>query len=155
MSEMWNISSNPHIRDKRKSSDLMLLVLIALIPAAAFGVVNFGINALKVIILSMASSVLTEYIYEKRMHKKVTIGDYSAAVTGLLLALNLPASAPWYLPVLGSVFAILFVKQLFGGLGQNFMNPAMAARCFLLISFAGKMTDLHTMPYRGQHRLQQ
>ena len=69
MSEMWNISSNPHIRDKRKSSDLMLLVLIALIPAAAFGVVNFGINALKVIILSMASSVLTEYIYEKRMHK--------------------------------------------------------------------------------------
>ena len=126
MSEMWNISSNPHIRDKRKSSDLMLLVLIALIPAAAFGVVNFGINALKVIILSMASSVLTEYIYEKRMHKKVTIGDYSAAVTGLLLALNLPASAPWYLPVLGSVFAILFVIQVFVVLGEMFMNRAMA-----------------------------
>ena len=141
MSEMWNISSNPHIRDKMKSSDLMRLVLIALLPAAAFGVVNFGINALKVIILSVAASVLTEYVYEKGMHKKVTIGDYSAAVTGLLLALNLPASAPWYLPVLGSVFAILFVKQLFGGLGQNFMNPALAARCFLLISFAGKMTD--------------
>ena len=141
MSEMWNISSNPHIRDKMKSSDLMRLVLIALLPAAVFGVVNFGINALKVIILSVAASVLTEYVYEKGMHKKVTIGDYSAAVTGLLLALNLPASAPWYLPVLGSVFAILFVKQLFGGLGQNFMNPALAARCFLLISFAGKMTD--------------
>lgn len=141
MSEMWNISSNPHIRDKMKSSDLMRLVLIALLPAAAFGVVNFGINALKVIILSVAASVLTEYVYEKGMHKKVTTGDYSAAVTGLLLALNLPASAPWYLPVLGSVFAILFVKQLFGGLGQNFMNPALAARCFLLISFAGKMTD--------------
>ena len=141
MSEMWNISSNPHIRDKMKSSDLMRLVLIALLPAAAFGVVNFGINALKVIILSVAASVLTEYVYEKGMHKKVTIGDYSAAVTGLLLALNLPASAPWYLPVLGSVFAILFVKQLFGGLGQNFMNPALAARCFLLISFAGKMTN--------------
>ena len=141
MNEMWNISSNPHIRDKMKSSDLMRLVLIALLPAAAFGVVNFGINALKVIILSVAASVLTEYVYEKGMHKKVTIGDYSAAVTGLLLALNLPASAPWYLSVLGSVFAILFVKQLFGGLGQNFMNPALAARCFLLISFAGKMTD--------------
>ena len=112
MSEMWNISSNPHIRDKMKSSDLMRLVLIALLPAAVFGVVNFGINALKVIILSVAASVLTEYVYEKGMHKKVTIGDYSAAVTGLLLALNLPASAPWYLPVLGSVFAILFVKQL-------------------------------------------
>ena len=136
MNEMWNISSNPHIRDKMKSSDLMRLVLIALLPAAAFGVVNFGINALKVIILSVAASVLTEYVYEKGMHKKVTIGDYSAAVTGLLLALNLPASAPWYLSVLGSVFAILFVKQLFGGLGQNFMNPALAARCFLLISGA-------------------
>ena len=93
MSGMWNISSNPHIRDKMKSSDLMRLVLIALLPAAAFGVVNFGINALKVIILSVAASVLTEYVYEKGMHKKVTIGDYSAAVTGLLLALNLPASA--------------------------------------------------------------
>ena len=143
MSEMWNISSNPHIRDKMKSSDLMRLVLIALLPAAVFGVVNFGINALKVIILSVAASVLTEYVYEKGMHKKVTIGDYSAAVTGLLLALNLPASAPWYLPVLGSVFAILFVKQLFGGLGQNFMNPALGGRCFLLIAFAADMTNFN------------
>ena len=141
MTEMWNISSNPHIRDKRKSSDLMSLVLIALLPATIFGVINFGIDALKVIVLSVTGSVLTEYVYEKLMHKKVTVDDRSAEVTGLLLALNLPASAPWYLPVLGSVFAILFVKQLFGGLGQNFMNPALAARCFLLISFAGKMTN--------------
>ena len=129
MTEMWNISSNPHIRDKRKSSDLMSLVLIALLPATIFGVINFGIDALKVIVLSVTGSVLTEYVYEKLMHKKVTVDDRSAEVTGLLLALN------------GSVFAILFVKQLFGGLGQNFMNPALAARCFLLISFAGKMTD--------------
>ena len=119
----------------------MSLVLIALLPATIFGVINFGIDALKVIVLSVTGSVLTEYVYEKLMHKKVTVDDRSAEVTGLLLALNLPASAPWYLPVLGSVFAILFVKQLFGGLGQNFMNPALAARCFLLISFAGKMTD--------------
>ena len=140
MTEMWNISSNPHIRDKRKSSDLMSLVLIALLPATIFGVINFGIDALKVIVLSVTGSVLTEYVYEKLMHKKVTVDDRSAEVTGLLLALNLPASAPWYLPVLGSVFAILFVKQLFGGLGQNFMNPALAARCFLLIAFTGPMT---------------
>ena len=145
MTEMWNISSNPHIRDKRKSSDLMSLVLIALLPATIFGVINFGIDALKVIVLSVTGSVLTEYVYEKLMHKKVTVDDRSAEVTGLLLALNLPASAPWYLPVLGSVFAILFVKQLFGGLGQNFMNPALAARCFLLISFTGRMTDF-TVP---------
>ena len=102
MTEMWNISSNPHIRDKRKSSDLMSLVLIALLPATIFGVINFGIDALKVIVLSVTGSVLTEYVYEKLMHKKVTVDDRSAEVTGLLLALNLPASAPWYLPVSGA-----------------------------------------------------
>ena len=89
----------------------------------------------------MVSAVLTEYLYEKLMHKKITIGDFSAAVTGLLLGLNLPSTVPLWLPVIGNVFAILFVKQLFGGLGQNFMNPALAGRCFLLISFAGRMTD--------------
>lgn len=141
MSEMLNISSNPHIRDSRKSSDLMLLVLIALLPTAVFGVWHFGFHALKIIVISVASCVLTEYIYEKRMHRKITVNDFSAAVTGLLLALNLPATVPWWLPIIGSVFAILFVKQLFGGLGQNFMNPALAARCFLLISFTGRMTD--------------
>ena len=141
MSEMLNISSNPHIRDSKKSSDLMLLVLIALLPASVFGVWNFGMRALGIIVISVASCVLTEYIYEKLMHRKVTIFDFSAAVTGLLLALNLPVSVPWWLPIIGSVFAIIFVKQLFGGLGQNFMNPALAARCFLLISFTGRMTD--------------
>ena len=119
----------------------MLLVLIALLPASAFGVWHFGLNALKIIVISVVSSILAEYIYERLMHKRVTVNDFSAAVTGLLLALNLPASAPWWLPVIGSVFAIIFVKQLFGGLGQNFMNPALGARCFLLISFTGRMTD--------------
>lgn len=141
MSDLLKVSSNPHIRSPYKSSQIMLMVLAALLPASAFGVWNFGINAFIIIIISVASSVATEYIYEKLMHKKITINDYSAAVTGLLLALNLPATVPWWLPIIGSVFAVLIVKQLFGGLGQNFMNPALGARCFLLISFTGRMTD--------------
>ena len=134
------LSSSPHIRDKVTSSNIMLMVVIALLPASAFGVYNFGIPALIVLISTTVSAVLTEYIYEKLMHKKITINDWSAVVTGLLLGLNMPASAPWWMGALGSVFAILVVKQLFGGLGQNFMNPALGARCFLLISFAGPMT---------------
>ncbi|MEI3209674.1 MAG: RnfABCDGE type electron transport complex subunit D [Lachnospiraceae bacterium] len=136
----YKLSSSPHIRDKVTSSNIMLMVVIALLPASAFGVYNFGIPALIVLISTTVSAVLTEYIYEKLMHKKITINDWSAAVTGLLLGLNMPASAPWWMGALGSVFAILVVKQLFGGLGQNFMNPALGARCFLLISFAGPMT---------------
>lgn len=118
----------------------MLMVTVALLPASAFGVWNFGLPALVMLISTTVSAVLTEYIYEKLMHKKVTINDFSAVVTGLLLGLNMPASAPWWMGALGSVFGILIVKQLFGGLGQNFMNPALGARCFLLISFTGPMT---------------
>ena len=136
----YKLSSSPHIRDKVTSSNIMLMVVIALLPASAFGVYNFGIPALIVLISTTVSAVLTEYRYEKLMHKKITINDWSAVVTGLLLGLNMPASAPWWRGALGSVFAILVVKQLFGGLGQNFMNPALGARCFLLISFAGPMT---------------
>lgn len=136
----FKLSSSPHIRDKVTSGNIMLMVVIALLPASAFGVYNFGIPALIVLISTTVSAVLTEYVYEKLMHKKVTINDWSAVVTGLLLGLNMPASAPWWMGALGSVFAILIIKQLFGGLGQNFMNPALGARCFLLISFAGPMT---------------
>ena len=118
----------------------MLMVTIALLPASAFGVWNFGLPALVMLLSTTISAVLTEHIYEKLMHKKVTINDFSAVVTGLLLGLNMPASAPWWMGALGSVFGILIVKQLFGGLGQNFMNPALGARCFLLISFTGPMT---------------
>jgi len=146
MSNLLKVSSNPHIRARMRTDHIMLLVLIALLPAAAFGVWNFGWNALMVIIISVASCVLTEYLFEKLMHRKITIKDYSAAVTGLLLALNLPSEVPFWIPVIGSVFAIVFVKQLFGGLGQNFMNPALGARCFLLISFTGRMT---TFTYDG------
>lgn len=135
-----HISSSPHIRDKMTSSKIMLTVIVALLPAAAFGVYNFKLPALIMLISTTASAVLTEYIYEKLMHKKITIGDFSAALTGLLLGLNMPPTAPWWMGALGSVFGILIVKQLFGGLGQNFMNPALGARCFLLISFTGQMT---------------
>lgn len=135
------MSSSPHIRSKTTSANIMLMVTIALIPAAAFGVYNFKLPALIMLISTTVSAVLTEYIYQKLMHKKVTINDFSAVVTGLLLGLNMPASAPWWMGALGSVFGILVVKQLFGGLGQNFMNPALGARCFLLISFTGQMTN--------------
>ena len=134
------VSSSPHIRSKVTTGNIMLMVTIALLPASAVGVWNFGLPALVMLLSTTISAVLTEYIYEKLMHKKVTINDFSAVVTGLLLGLNMPASAPWWMGALGSVFGILIVKQLFGGLGQNFMNPALGARCFLLISFTGPMT---------------
>ena len=134
------VSSSPHIRSKVTTGNIMLMVTIARLPASAFGVWNFGLPALVMLLSTTISAVLTEYIYEKLMHKKVTINDFSAVVTGLLLGLNMPASAPWWMGALGSVFGILIVKQLFGGLGQNFMNPALGARCFLLISFTGPMT---------------
>ena len=141
MSDLLHISSSPHVRSKVSTSGIMGTVLLALLPAALFGIYNFGPHALLLILISMATCVATEAVYEHFMHIKLTIKDYSAAVTGLLLALNLPPSAPWWIPVIGGVFAVLVVKQLFGGLGQNFMNPALAARCFLLISFTGRMTN--------------
>lgn len=140
MSEKYNISSSPHIRDKVRSSNIMLMVVIALMPATIFGVYNFGTSALLLILVTTASAVLAEFIYQKLMHKAITIKDFSAVVTGLLLALNLPPTLPLWMGALGAVFAVIVVKQLFGGLGQNFMNPALGARCFLLISFTGRMT---------------
>ena len=136
MDQMLHVSSNPHVRDKMTTSKIMQLVALALLPTTLFGIYNFGVRALLVVVITVASSVFFEWIYDKLMHKKNTITDFSAVVTGLLLALNMPASIPLWMPVLGSAFAIIVVKQLFGGLGQNFMNPALAARCFLLTSFA-------------------
>jgi RnfABCDGE-type electron transport complex D subunit len=123
------------------TATIMQDVTIALIPASIFGIFNFGMNALLIILTSIVTSVLTEFIYEKAMKKPLTTGDFSAVVTGLLLALNLSPTVPLWIPVIGSVFAILVVKMLYGGIGQNFMNPALAARCFLLISFAGRMNN--------------
>lgn len=136
----FNISASPHIRDRITSSKIMLMVAIALLPASAFGIYNFGLPALWMLLGTVISAVLAEFIYEKLMKKPVTVTDFSAVVTGLLIGLNMPSSAPVWMGCLGSVFAIIIVKQLFGGLGQNFMNPALAARCFLLISFTGPMT---------------
>ena len=134
------ISSSPHIRDKETTTKLMGQVLVALMPATVVGVFNFGSSAFIIILISVLSCVIFEALFEKITKRKNTVLDLSAAVTGLLLALNPPPEVPYWMPVLGSFFAIIVVKQLFGGLGQNFMNPALAARCFLLISFTGRMT---------------
>ena len=141
MNNLLNVSASPHVRDKVSTKTIMRDVAIAMLPTSIFGVVNFGINALLLIVTCVATCVLSEYIWQKAMKKKVTVSDYSAVVTGMILALNLPATLPLWIAILGSVFAIIVVKQLYGGLGQNFMNPALAARCFLLISFTSRMTD--------------
>ncbi len=141
MSDLMKVSSNPHIRSKATTGSIMGAVVLALLPATFFGVYHFGLRALTLILVTVASAVLTEYIYELLMKKRITVNDLSATVTGLLLALNLPPAAPLWIGVVGGVFAILVVKMLFGGLGQNFMNPALGARCFLMISFASIMTN--------------
>jgi len=126
----------------------MMAVVIALMPATGFGIYNFGARALAVILVTVTSTVLTEFLFGL-YKKKVTVSDLSAVVTGLLLALNLPVTIPLWMAALGGVFAILVVKMLFGGLGQNFMNPALAARCFLLISFPTAMTAFECDAYTG------
>ena len=140
MSDLYHVSSSPHVRAKDTTSRILLYVIIALLPTSLFGIYNFGYKALVLILVTIASCVASEWVFNKIVHKKQTIDDLSAVVTGLLLALNLPATLPWWEAVIGGVFAIIIVKQLFGGLGFNFMNPALGARCFLLIAFAADMT---------------
>jgi len=146
---LMKVSSNPHIRSKVSTSKIMLAVVIALLPTTVFGIWNFGTNALLLVVTTVLTTVLTELVYELLMKKKVTISDFSAVVTGLLLAINLPPNAPLWIGVMGGIFAILVVKMLFGGLGQNFMNPALGARCFLVISFPVIMTDFACDAYSG------
>lgn len=141
MSKLLNVSSSPHVRDQVTTQNIMLDVAIAMIPASAYGVYQFGVKAALILLISVLSCVLSEYVFESLMGKPITVSDGSALVTGMILGLNMPPAIPLWIPFLGGVFAIIVVKQLYGGLGQNFMNPALAARCFLLISFAGKMTD--------------
>jgi electron transport complex protein RnfD/electron transport complex protein RnfC len=147
--KLYKVSSNPHIRSKISTEGIMAAVVLSLLPAAGFGIFHFGLKAALLILICIASTVLTEFLFGLALKKKTTITDLSAVVTGLLLALNLPVSVPWWIPILGGVFAILVVKLLFGGLGQNFMNPALAARCFLLISFPALMTNFTYDAFTG------
>ena len=143
------VSSNPHIRSAATTQLIMLTVILALMPAFGYGIYNFGIRALFVCIVCVATTVLSEAVFALITKKKIRVSDLSAVVTGLLLALNLPVSIPLWQAALGSVFAIVVVKELFGGLGKNFMNPALGARCFLLISFPVAMTNFDTDCYTG------
>ena len=140
MSKLLNVSSSPHVRCGVSTKNLMYDVAIAMLPATIWGVMQFGIYSLIVVVATVLSCVLSEYLFETLMHKPVTISDGSALVTGMILGLNMPPAIPLWMPILGGVFAIIVVKQLYGGLGQNWMNPALAARCFMLISFAQAMT---------------
>ena len=149
MSEKYQVSSAPHVRAKDSTSRVMLYVIIALLPTSLFGIFNFGYKALVLILLTIASCLTSEWIFDKIVHKKNSLPDLSAVVTGLLLALNLPAGLPWWEAVIGSVFAIVIVKMLFGGLGQNFMNPALGGRCFLLIAFAADMTNFSSAKFEA------
>lgn len=149
MSDLYHVSSSPHVRAKDTTGRIMLYVILALLPTSLFGIYNFGVKALILILVTIASCVASEWVFNKIVHKEQTIKDLSAVVTGLLLALNLPVNLPWWEAVIGGVFAIVVVKCLFGGLGQNFMNPALGARCFLLIAFAADMTNFVTDTYTG------
>lgn len=136
------VSSSPHIGSSVKTKDIMRDVIIALVPALIVSVVYFGINALVVVLATVAACVISEYVCRKVMKRSNTVGDLSAVVTGLLLAFNLPVSTykNIWLPVLGGIIAIVVAKQMFGGLGQNFVNPALAARIILMTSFPTLMT---------------
>lgn len=138
---MLIVSSTPHLRADESVKKIMLDVIIALTPAAIGSIYFFGLNALKLILISVASALFFEAVTQKMFRKEVTINDFSAIITGLLLAFNLPANAPWWIPVFGAGFAIIIVKQFFGGLGSNFMNPALAARAVLVASWPGIMSS--------------
>ena len=140
MDEKYQVSVSPHVRDSITTEKIMLYVIIALLPSCIFGILNFGLHALLILTITPAAAVVSEYVYERIMHMPVTVGDNSAVLTGILLAMNMPPGIDWWIPVVGAVFAIVIIKQLYGGLGQNFMNPALGARCFLLIAFSNQMT---------------
>ncbi|HWP51782.1 MAG TPA: RnfABCDGE type electron transport complex subunit D [Clostridia bacterium] len=135
------VTCSPHIRHHDTTKSIMRDVLIALLPALMVSVVVFGIRALLLVAVCVFFAVGAEYVFEKGCRRPITIGDYSAAVTGVLLAYNLPVGLPLWMAAFGSIVAVIVVKQLFGGIGQNFANPAITARIVLLISFTGPMTD--------------
>lgn len=134
------VASSPHMLSENNTAKIMRDVLIALVPAGIISVMNFGIRALILAVLCVAAAMASEFLFQKSIGKKTTIQDGSAAVTGLILAYNLPPSLPYWMAMLGSVIAIVFVKQIFGGIGHNFANPAATARIILMMSFTTPMT---------------
>ena len=134
------VSSSPHVRSNEDTSYIMKQVIIALIPAALAGVYFFRLNAISVMFFCILGTVGSEFLYQKITKEESTIGDFSAVVTGLLLAFNVPASLPWWMCLAGGAFAIIVIKMVFGGIGNNFINPALGARAFLLASFPVAMT---------------
>lgn len=141
MEKLMHISATPHVRSQMSTARIMQIVLLSLLPATVYGVVHFGIQALYQILVCMGTCVVAEFLYEAFADRPVRVWDCSSLVTGLLLALTLPVSAPLWVGALGSVFAVIVIKMLFGGVGQNIVNPALGARCFLMLSFAGMMTN--------------
>ena len=133
-------TSNPHIRSNETTSTIMRDVIIALLPALVFAVIQFGIKALTLTLVSAAACMFWEWLYRKLMKKPQSVGDMSAALTGVLLAFVSPVTIPYWMIIIGDFFAIIVVKQLFGGIGKNFVNPALAGRAFLVGSYAGAMT---------------
>ena len=138
--KLFNVSVSPHIKSKETVSTVMRDVLIALLPATIAGIIFFGIQAALVVIVGVGSAMLSEYLFNKITGRPNTLKNLSAAVTGLLLALNMPVSIPLWMVAVGSAFAIIIVKCVFGGIGQNIMNPALAARAFLLAAYPSQMT---------------
>jgi electron transport complex protein RnfD len=149
MQNRFMVAASPHDRGRASTRVVMSDVCLALLPAGLVSIWFFGLRVAVLIALSVASAVIAEWYYQRRAHKPSSVGDWSAVVTGLLLAYNLPASAPWWMPVVGSAVAIVLVKQFFGGLGQNFMNPALAARAILVASWGGLMAAC-VVPQGGQ-----
>ncbi len=139
MGKLYNASASPHIRSGATTSTIMRDVAIALMPACALGVYQFGLRALLILLVSTLTCAATEYIYLRLMKRQQGAYECSAIITGMLIGMNMPPTVPLWIPVVGSVFAILVVKQVFGGLGQNFMNPALGARCFLFLCYAERM----------------
>ncbi|MFQ9515268.1 MAG: RnfABCDGE type electron transport complex subunit D [Eubacterium sp.] len=154
---MYNVSSSPHVKAKMTTQSIMRDVIIAMLPATIFGIYNYtnlfgikyGIHTALLIVYTVATCVISEFIFNKITKRQNTVNDLSAVVTGMILALNLPCTFPYWQAMLGGIFAIIVVKQLFGGLGQNFMNPALGARCFLVLSFAGNMTAFYPSGVKG------
>ena len=139
-----NVQSSPHVRDSVSTASIMLDVIIAMVPATIWGIMKFGMHAALVLIIAILAAVISETLFNLVVKRPNTISDLSCVVTGLILGLNMPPEVPLFVPAVGSIFAIVIVKMLFGGLGQNFMNPALTGRCFCLISFAGFMNNFNS-----------